>query len=149
MISRFIFDRLMSCPNCNLVLNCDGSPRCFSSQELQDGKHPFHCNWEENSITTLVSTDGVLLEVRNRKERYRAWNLVAMTSHIQTLSMLFVQYSTDMSITVFIPSSGYTTQLCLCVSHIGQTHSLLLVVTKLYPSVIPMYRLFRYLILSI
>jgi hypothetical protein len=49
---------------------------------LQDGKHPFHWNWLENSITTLVPIDGVLLEVRNRKERCRAWSLIAMTSHI-------------------------------------------------------------------
>jgi hypothetical protein len=31
---------------------------------------------------TLVPTDGVLLEVHNRKERYHAWNLVAMTGQV-------------------------------------------------------------------
>jgi hypothetical protein len=34
----FTFDWLTSCPDCNLALNCDGLPRHFSSQDLQDGK---------------------------------------------------------------------------------------------------------------
>jgi hypothetical protein len=79
----------MSYPNCNLVLNCPGSPRCFSNQELQDGKCPFHWNWLKNLIMTLISIDGVLLEVHNRMERCRAWSLVAMTSHVWTFSILF------------------------------------------------------------
>jgi hypothetical protein len=58
---------------------------------------------------TLFPMDGILLEVRNRKERYHAWSPVAMTSHVQTLSMLFFQDSTSTSITLFVPSSGYTT----------------------------------------
>jgi hypothetical protein len=39
----------------------------------------------------------------------------------------------DMSIALFIPSSSYTTSLCLCVSNAGRIHSLLLVIVKLYP----------------
>jgi hypothetical protein len=35
---RFTFDYLTSCPDCNPALNCAGSPRCFSSQELQNRK---------------------------------------------------------------------------------------------------------------
>jgi hypothetical protein len=31
---------------------------------------------------TLILTDGVLLKVRNQKERYHAWGLVATTSHV-------------------------------------------------------------------
>jgi hypothetical protein len=76
---------------------------------LQDGKCPFHWNGPENLIMTLIPTDGVLLKVRNQKERCHAWNLVAMTSHVWTLSMLFFQYSTSTSITWFITSSRYTT----------------------------------------
>jgi hypothetical protein len=34
---RFIFDWLMSCPKCNLVLNYVGSPRRFSSQNCKMG----------------------------------------------------------------------------------------------------------------
>jgi hypothetical protein len=60
--------------------------------------------------------DGVLLEVRNRKERCHAWSLVATTSHVRTLSMLLFQDSMGTSITLVIPSSRYTTWLCLCVS---------------------------------
>jgi hypothetical protein len=56
-----------------------------------------------------------------------------MTSHIRTLSMLLFQDSVDMSTTLFIPSSRYTTWLCLCVSKVGRIHSLLLVIIKLYP----------------
>jgi hypothetical protein len=57
---------------------------------------------------TLVSTDGLLLEVRNRNEGCLAWSPVATTSHDQTLSMLLFQDLTDMSITFFVLSSGYT-----------------------------------------
>jgi hypothetical protein len=118
----FILDWLMSCPNCNLVLNCAGSPRRFSSQELQDGKCHFNWDWPENPTTTLVSTDGVLLEVRNRNEGCRAWSPVATTSHVRTLSMLFFQDSTSTSTTLFIPSSGYTTWPCLvCLQHRSYT----------------------------
>jgi hypothetical protein len=53
--------------------------------------------------------DGVLLKVRNQKENGHAWSPIATTSHIRTLSMLFFQGSIGMSITLFVPSSGYTT----------------------------------------
>jgi hypothetical protein len=56
-----------------------------------------------------------------------------MTSHVQTLSMLFFQDSTDMSITLFIPCFVYMTWLCLCVSNFDWIHSLLLVIIKLHP----------------
>jgi hypothetical protein len=52
-------------------------------------KCSLHWNWPKNPITTLVPIDGILLEVHNRKERGRAWSLVATTSHIRTLNMLF------------------------------------------------------------
>jgi hypothetical protein len=86
---QFIFDWLMNCPNCNLILNYAGSPCRFSIHELQDGKHLFQRSWPKNSITTLVPTDGVLLEVHNQKEGYHAWSLVATTGHVRTLGMLF------------------------------------------------------------
>jgi hypothetical protein len=49
---------------------------------------------------TLVPTDGVLLEVRNQKGRYRASSLVAMMSQVRTLSMLLFQDLTGTSITL-------------------------------------------------
>jgi hypothetical protein len=51
---------------------------------------------------TLISTDDILLEVCNPKGRYRAWSLIAMTSQVQTLSMLLFQDSTGTSITLLI-----------------------------------------------
>jgi hypothetical protein len=66
-------------------------------------------NWPENPIMTLFPMDGVLLKVRNQKENGHAWSPIATTSHIRTLSMLFFQGSIGMSITLFVPSSGYTT----------------------------------------
>jgi hypothetical protein len=33
-------------------------------------------NWPENPIMTLISMDGVLLELRNRKERCHSWSLL-------------------------------------------------------------------------
>jgi hypothetical protein len=70
-------------------------------------------NWPENPIMTLFLMNGVLLEVRNRKERCHAWSPIATTSHVRALSMLFFQDSTSMSTTLFVPSSGYTTWPCL------------------------------------
>jgi hypothetical protein len=46
--------------------------------------------------------DDILLKVRNRKERYRAWGLIATTSHVRTLSILLFQDSTGMSVNLFI-----------------------------------------------
>jgi hypothetical protein len=129
----FVFDWLMSCLNCNLVLNCAGSPRCFSSWDCKMESAISYQNWLENPIMILFPTCGILLEVCNRNERCPAWSPVAMTSHVRTLSVLLFQASTSMSSALFIPSSGYTTWLCLCVSNIGWIHSLLLVIVKLYP----------------
>jgi hypothetical protein len=80
---------------------------------------------------TLFPKDGVLLDVRNRKKRCRVWSPVATTSHVWTLSMFWD--STDTSITIFIPSSGYTTWLCFCVSNVGWRHSLLLITSSDIP----------------
>jgi hypothetical protein len=56
--------------NCNLVLNCVGSPRHFLRRCLQDGKHNPSLEFsKEVPIVTFSWTDGVLLEVCNQKER--------------------------------------------------------------------------------
>jgi hypothetical protein len=55
--------------------------QAFLQPGLQVGKCPFHRLWPENLIMTLIPTDGVLLEVHNWKERYRAWSLIAMANH--------------------------------------------------------------------
>jgi hypothetical protein len=106
---QLVHEWLVSCPNCNLVLNFAGSLRHSSSQELQDGKRHFYWNWPESPTTTLISTDGVLLEICNRKEWCRAWSLIATTSHDRTLSIWLFQDSTDTSITFFVLSSRYMT----------------------------------------
>jgi hypothetical protein len=123
----------MSCPNCNLVLNYAGSPRRFSSQELQDGKHPFNWNWPENPITTLVPTNGVLLEVCDRKKRCCAWSLDAMTSHIRTLSMLLLQDSTGTRITLFVQTRIIRPSNVGMPSTPNQVHSLLLAYYRAMP----------------
>jgi hypothetical protein len=79
----------MSCPNYNLILNYISLPRRFSSQECKMENALSYQNWPENLIMTLFPTDGILLEICNQKERYRAWSLVTTTSHIWTFSMLF------------------------------------------------------------
>jgi hypothetical protein len=79
-------------------------------------------NWPENPIMTLFPMNGVLLKVRNRKERYHAWSPIATTSHVRAISMLFFQDSTSMSTTLFVPCSGYTTWPCLvCLQHQSDT----------------------------
>jgi hypothetical protein len=68
----------------------------FHSQDLR-----------KDPCATFIRTDGVLLDVRNRKEECRIWSLVATTNHIIALKLtaswgliiesLFshVQYSLD------------------------------------------------------
>jgi hypothetical protein len=104
---------LTSCPNYNLILNCADSPRRFSSRDCKIESDISYRNWPENPIMTLFPTDGILLEVRNRKERCHAWSPVATTSRVRTLSMLVFQDSTSRSTTLFVPSSDYTTWPCL------------------------------------
>jgi hypothetical protein len=77
-------------------------PTASPARSCKMGKCPFHWNWPENPITTLVLMDGILLQVCNRKKRCRAWSLVAATSHIRTLSMLLFQDSTGTSVTLFV-----------------------------------------------
>jgi hypothetical protein len=70
--------------------------------------------------------DGVLLEVRNWKERYRAWSLVAMTSHVWTLSMLLFQDSNGTSVALFIQILIIWPSIVVMSSIPNQVHSLLL-----------------------
>jgi hypothetical protein len=93
---------------------------------LQNGNRPFYRNWLKNSIIILLPTDGVLLKVNSRRERCCAWNLIATISHVWTLSMLFFQDSTDMSITFSARSSGYMTWLGLGIINSNQVHFLIL-----------------------
>jgi hypothetical protein len=44
-------------------------------------------NLWKDPCATFIGTDGVLLEVRNRKEGCCPWSLVATTSHILTLKL--------------------------------------------------------------
>jgi hypothetical protein len=91
---------------------------------LYDGKCPFHWNWPENPIMTLIPTDGVLFEVCNRKERCHSWGHVAKTSHVWTLSMLLFQDSTDKSITLFIHTPIiWSSNVGMSFTH-NQVHSL-------------------------
>jgi hypothetical protein len=128
---RFIFDWLTSCLNCNLVLNYVGSPTHFSSRDCKMESAISYQNWPENPIMTLFPTDGVVLEVRNRKERCHSWSPFAMTGHIQTISVLLFHDSTSTSTTLFVRVLAIRIGLALCVSNFGLIHSLLLVIMKL------------------
>jgi hypothetical protein len=161
---RFIFDRLMSCPNFNLVLNCAGSPKRFSSRDCRMESTISYRNWPENLIMTLFPMDGVVLKVRNQKERCHAWSLVATTSHVRIVSVLLFQDSTSTSTTLFVPSSGNTNWPCLvCLQLRSDTllascycqaitlsHPFVptILVIHLYRLVIHLYRLSSCLILS-
>jgi hypothetical protein len=72
---------------------------------------------------TLFPMDGVLLEVRNRKEICRVWSPIDTTSHVRTLSMLFFLDLTDMSFITIIPGFFFTT--CLCIFTSDRIHSLM------------------------
>jgi hypothetical protein len=123
----------MSCLNYNPVLNCASSPRRFWSRDCKIENVLFYWNWLGDPIMTLFPMDGVLLEVRNRRKRRHAWSLVATTSHARTLSMLFFQDLTDTEITFFIPSYGYMTLLCLCISNSNQVHFWFFLIIELCP----------------
>jgi hypothetical protein len=73
---RFNFDWLTSGPDYNPALTCAGSPRRFSSQDLQDRTCHSFLEWQEKRLQYPFGTDGILLEVRNWKERTYAWILM-------------------------------------------------------------------------
>jgi hypothetical protein len=52
--------------------------------ELQGGNAFPYWHWQGDPITIFFWTDGILLEIRNRKERFCSWTRVATTSHIIT-----------------------------------------------------------------
>jgi hypothetical protein len=74
-------------PNYNIVLNCAGSSRRFLRQKLQDRKCIFSSELAKDPCAAFIRTDGVLLEVHNRKEECCTWSLVATTSHILALKL--------------------------------------------------------------
>jgi hypothetical protein len=88
-------------------------------------------DWPENLIMTLFPMDGVLLEVRNRKERCCAWSPVAMTSHVQTLNMFFAKTQLARALPCSFQVPAIRLGLALCVSNFGRIHFLLLVIVQL------------------
>jgi hypothetical protein len=74
-------------PNCNLVLNCVDSSKRFLRQELQEGRCISSSELAKDPCASFIGTDGVLLEVRNRKEECCTWSLVATISHILALKL--------------------------------------------------------------
>jgi hypothetical protein len=83
-----------ACPNYNLVLNSVGSPSRLLRQKLRDGKCTLICNF--------FRTDGVLLDVRNRKEGRCAWSLVATTSRMLALSLLLLSDLVNVNLSLFV-----------------------------------------------
>jgi hypothetical protein len=74
-------------PNCNLLLNCACSSKHFLRQKLQDGKHISSMKSAKDLCVSFIRTDGILVEVRNQKERCYGRILLATTSHILALSL--------------------------------------------------------------
>jgi hypothetical protein len=50
-----------------------------------------HWKLAKDPCASFIRTDGILLDVRNRKERCCVWSLGATTSHIRALSLPFLQ----------------------------------------------------------
>jgi hypothetical protein len=111
-------------PNCNLVLNCGGLPKCFLRQKLWDGKHIPSLGLAK-TCTSFIGMDGILLEVHNRKEEYCAWSLAATTSRILALSLLLLSELLDISISLFVSHPCLTFLNSDCTSFISnQVYSL-------------------------
>jgi hypothetical protein len=79
----------------------------FSSRNLQKD----HC-------ATFVRTDGVLLEVRNQKEECCAWNLVAIISHILSLTLTASLRLMVRSLSLFVSNPCLTFLSSDCTSSI-------------------------------
>jgi hypothetical protein len=100
--------------NCNLVLNCAGLPRRFSSQ---------NCKIESVCLIGLAKRfhlwpseqDAILLDIHNWDEESCIWNLIATTSHNLTImSLPRCQISIDTSITMVVPSPTFATSNDWC-----------------------------------
>jgi hypothetical protein len=89
-------------PNYNLVLNCAGTPRRFSRQKLQDGKHISLLQLAKGPRASFARTDGILLKVHNRKEECRTWSLVAITSQVLALRLSLPQILMSVSLSLFV-----------------------------------------------
>jgi hypothetical protein len=109
---RFTLTRLISCPDYNLAMNYASSPRCFSSQDLQDGKCHSLMEWQENQIIIFFSKQ---MAYYSRYATGKKWIIVAATSHIWTWSHWYSWGPTKAIIALFIPCSGYTAWHYQCV----------------------------------
>jgi hypothetical protein len=84
-------------------------------------------NWQGDPIMIFFWMDGIVLELCNRKEKCCTWSLVAMTSHIITLSMSpFARLDWHKHHYVHTKPC-FMTWYCLCIFHSDRVHSLMLV----------------------
>jgi hypothetical protein len=85
---RFTFDWLTSGLECNLALNCVGSPRRFSRQDLQDGKCHFLTEWQENQIIISFQNGWRITRGTQPERNVLCFDFHSATSHIWTWSLL-------------------------------------------------------------
>jgi hypothetical protein len=88
--------------NDNHALNCAGSSRRFLRQKLQEGRRIFLSELAKGPCASFVGTDGVLLEVPNRKEECHTWTLVAIMSQVLALRLPLRQTLMSVSLSLFI-----------------------------------------------
>jgi hypothetical protein len=72
----FTFDWLTSYTDYNPTLNCVGSPGASQVRTCETERVTSSYSGKRNDYSILFRTDGVLLEVRNQKERSYAWILM-------------------------------------------------------------------------
>jgi hypothetical protein len=102
-------------PNCNLALNCAGSSRHFLRQKLQDGKCISSSKLAKYPYASFVRTDGVLLEVRNRKEECCTWSLIATTCRILALKLTVSLRLMIRSLSLFVSNPYLTFVSSACI----------------------------------
>jgi hypothetical protein len=93
-------------PNCNIVLNCAGSPRRFLRQKLQDGMRISLSELVKGPCASFVRMDGILLELHNRKEECRTWSLIATTSQVLALRLSLRQTMMSISLCLLFQIPG-------------------------------------------
>jgi hypothetical protein len=100
-------------PNCNLVLNYAGSPRCFLRWNVQDGKlNLLHWKLARGLICNLLlngwhTTWGTQL------------GIIATASHVPALRLACLQYLLNISLSLMVPNLCLTFLSITCIPFIS------------------------------
>jgi hypothetical protein len=91
-------------------------------------------NLRKDPCASFIRTDGIWLEVRNRKEECCAWSLVAITSHILSLTLTAFLRLVVRSLSLFVSNPCLTFLSSSCTSStLNSVYSLVCVYHRAIP----------------